>query len=167
LIYTINDNNNRPEYVFFYYTKIILYAKNCRKRGPMKIFVYPVILLFISSLLCGCTIPDSSSNADTLTRVKASCSEGLEIYTHSVSREPGNASAWLVKALYLNDCGGRFEEALECSDKALEIDPDFAEAWFVRGIVLRNLQRYDEANDAFQTAAQINPEFSRYVPDTY
>ncbi|BDA65900.1 hypothetical protein CAL7716_000660 [Calothrix sp. PCC 7716] len=40
---------------------------------------------------------------------------------------------------------GRFEEAIASYDKAVEIKPDFYEAWNNRGNALRNLERFEEA----------------------
>ncbi|WP_231636852.1 tetratricopeptide repeat protein, partial [Planktothricoides sp. SR001] len=36
----------------------------------------------------------------------------------------------------------RYSEAIESYEKALEIQPDYHEAWHNRGIALDNLQRY-------------------------
>jgi tetratricopeptide (TPR) repeat protein len=45
---------------------------------------------------------------------------------------------------------GRFEDAIKCSDRALEIDPDFAGAWHNRGLALQGL-----ADAAFARAEEL------------
>jgi predicted O-linked N-acetylglucosamine transferase (SPINDLY family) len=39
----------------------------------------------------------------------------------------------------------RYEEAIACHDKAISINPNYAEAWSNKGNVLNELKRYDEA----------------------
>jgi len=53
---------------------------------------------------------------------------------------------------------GRREEALAYYDKALAIKPDYAEALFNRGIVLRDLKRPAEALASFDRVLAIAPE---------
>jgi len=40
---------------------------------------------------------------------------------------------------------GKFEDALRCYDRALEIDPGYRGAWVNKGFVLTKLGRFDEA----------------------
>lgn len=51
----------------------------------------------------------------------------------------------------------QYEEAIAAYDKALQIKPDLHEAWYNRGIVLRQLGRYEEAMDSFDKALQLKP----------
>ena len=46
-------------------------------------------------------------------------------------------------------------------DKAIEIDPNNAEAWFNKGFALGGMGRYDEAIAAFDTVKTINPAYPR------
>ncbi|MGD2250571.1 MAG: tetratricopeptide repeat protein [Candidatus Methanofastidiosia archaeon] len=41
----------------------------------------------------------------------------------------------------------------------IELDPKYAEALFYKGLVLYNLERYDEALEAFNRAIKANPEY--------
>ncbi|MGA9383224.1 MAG: tetratricopeptide repeat protein, partial [Phormidium sp.] len=59
---------------------------------------------------------------------------------------------------YLHD-SSCYKEAIVCYDKALEIKPDFHEAWYNRGVTLGNLGRYSEAIDYFDKALEIKPDF--------
>jgi tetratricopeptide (TPR) repeat protein len=68
-----------------------------------------------------------------------------------------------VKPQYLLSLGttlqslGRLEEALKAFDKALQLRPDAAELWKLRGNVLANLERQDQALESFQHALKRNP----------
>ena len=53
---------------------------------------------------------------------------------------------------------GRYEEAIECYNKALEIDPDYGDAWNNKGIVLDDLGRYEEAIECYNKALEIDPD---------
>jgi tetratricopeptide (TPR) repeat protein len=48
--------------------------------------------------------------------------------------------------------------AIASYDKALEIKPDFHEAWNGRGIALDNLGRYEEAIASWDRALEIKPD---------
>lgn len=49
---------------------------------------------------------------------------------------------------------GRYEEALEAFDRALELDPNYPEAWVGRGQVLAQFGRYDETLNTFHPLDQ-------------
>ncbi|MBD2635629.1 tetratricopeptide repeat protein [Limnothrix sp. FACHB-881] len=57
------------------------------------------------------------------------------------------------------DCRKRYEEAIASFDKALQLSPDFYEAWFRRGCALINLKRYEEAIASFDKAIQFKPDY--------
>jgi tetratricopeptide (TPR) repeat protein len=56
-------------------------------------------------------------------------------------------------ALYLQ---GKYEEAIQAYDIAIELDPKYAEAWYNKGNALRNQGRYNEAIQAYNTTIEIN-----------
>lgn len=58
-------------------------------------------------------------------------------------------------ALYFE---GRFEDAIESYDKAIEIDSNLFAAWVGKGKVLRTLQRYEEALIANNRSIDIQPD---------
>ena len=53
---------------------------------------------------------------------------------------------------------GRYEEALEAFDKALEVNPEFVEVLSAKGGLLMELGRYEEAMSVYDKATQVEPE---------
>ena len=51
----------------------------------------------------------------------------------------------------------RHEEALQCLDKALELDPRYSVAWNNKGAALVKLDRHEEALQCLDTALAIDP----------
>jgi tetratricopeptide (TPR) repeat protein len=54
----------------------------------------------------------------------------------------------------------KFEEAVQAYNRAIEIDPQDAEAWNNKGTALGVLGRYDEAIQAFEKAIEINSSYA-------
>jgi tetratricopeptide (TPR) repeat protein len=51
---------------------------------------------------------------------------------------------------------GKYEEAIECFNRAIRIDANHADAWSNKGIALRNLGKYNEAIDSYNKAIEID-----------
>jgi len=54
--------------------------------------------------------------------------------------------------------GAKYDEALECFDKVLSLDPKNTHAWNQKGVALRSLGRYDEAIECFNRSLEIVPK---------
>ena len=54
---------------------------------------------------------------------------------------------------------GLFQDAIEEYDKALELNPSYADVHNHRGIALSAFDRPDEALESFQSALEINPDY--------
>jgi tetratricopeptide (TPR) repeat protein len=54
----------------------------------------------------------------------------------------------------------KYDESIRCYDKALSLDPDFAEALNDKGVALSCKENYDEAGDAVRKAIEIRPSFA-------
>jgi tetratricopeptide (TPR) repeat protein len=52
---------------------------------------------------------------------------------------------------------GKNDEALECSNKALELDPNNAWALINKAAALNGLKRYDEALECSNKALELDP----------
>lgn len=72
--------------------------------------------------------------------------------------EIGDARTWYNEGVALDD-SGRYEEAIECYDRAIEIDPRYAKAFNNRGADLLSLKRYDDAIKSFGQAIDIDPDY--------
>jgi hypothetical protein len=57
----------------------------------------------------------------------------------------------------------RYEEALESYSRALELKPDYPDAYNNRGITLHDLKRYEEALESYSRALELKPDY----PDAY
>jgi len=58
-----------------------------------------------------------------------------------------------------------YEEALENSQKALDINKTYGPAWGIRGLALMNLGRLDEAKASLFEAIQLAPKRPAFVVD--
>jgi tetratricopeptide (TPR) repeat protein len=53
----------------------------------------------------------------------------------------------------------RYDEAIAAYDRALQIQPDLADTWNNRGVVLTRMQRYEEAIASYEQATKIRPHY--------
>jgi tetratricopeptide (TPR) repeat protein len=56
---------------------------------------------------------------------------------------------------------GEHERALRCFDRATEVDPAYAGAWYYKGRSLSALGRAAEAEASFARAEELNPRYNR------
>jgi len=56
---------------------------------------------------------------------------------------------------------GRSEEAVNCYDKAIEINPNDAAAWYGKGLALKQIGHPEEALNCYEKAMDISPNISR------
>ena len=69
-----------------------------------------------------------------------------------------DANDWNNKGLSLETIG-KYEEALDCYNKAIEINPLYAEAWEAKGFILGEyLSAPNEALNCYEKAAEIKPD---------
>jgi tetratricopeptide (TPR) repeat protein len=81
----------------------------------------------------------------------------LADFRQVLEERPGFADLWNLTGLCLSFLG-RGEEALAEFDRALAINPDYAEAHLNRSIVLHEAGRYGEAQEAMERAGRIEVE---------
>ncbi|CAD8131391.1 unnamed protein product [Paramecium sonneborni] len=53
----------------------------------------------------------------------------------------------------------KYQEAIDCYDKAIQINSKYEIAWNNKGSALRKLQQYQEAIDCYDKAIQINQKY--------
>ncbi len=56
---------------------------------------------------------------------------------------------------------GRHEEALKAYEKAVEINPQYAKAWFYKGFALGEFERHEEALRAYEKAIEMNRQYAK------
>jgi TolB-like protein/Tfp pilus assembly protein PilF len=102
----------------------------------------------------------------------------LQMFNRAIEIDPGYALAYAGIAdcscyLYLHDARSKEnrERVEAASRKALELDPDLAQAHASRGMALSMLGRHDEAERAFETAIKLDPRLFEahyfYARDAY
>ena len=62
--------------------------------------------------------------------------------------------------LYLAE---KYEESIPYFDKVLSIEPDYAEVWYMKGVVLSELEKYDIAFSYLEKALEINPNYIKAI----
>ena len=71
----------------------------------------------------------------------------------SVSAE--TAEEWKEKGISLA-MSGEYEKAIECFDKAIELNPNYADAYYDRGLTYYQLKRYEKAIEDYNKAIELN-----------
>ena len=70
------------------------------------------------------------------------------------------AEAAFTRGVQLYETGD-FEAAIAAWDKAIELKPDYHQAWGNRGLGLKNLGRYEEAIASYDRAIELKPDFHK------
>lgn len=78
----------------------------------------------------------------------------LIIYKFWNYRKAIKVTPEIVKAPAIED-QRKYEEAINAYDKAIEINPENADAWYNKGFALYELGKYEEATEAYDTARKI------------
>lgn len=65
---------------------------------------------------------------------------------------------WLKAGYYFNQVDKQHAKAITCYDKAIELHPEDAFAWFNKGVSLDSLVRYEEALSCYSKAIVLDPE---------
>ena len=74
-------------------------------------------------------------------------------------RKELGAAGWVIKGFSLGTLG-KYQEAIECYDRAIEINPRYAEAWSNKGNALSGLGRHEEAIECYDRALGIDPRLA-------
>lgn len=109
---------------------------------------------------CRCSIED------VLTRTLAQAAAGLAGTVPPPAQESqpdsgairAEAESYCQKADSLYWVGA-YQEALVASERAIALDPDFKEAWNIKGLALGGLGRVQEALVAYDRALALDPKF--------
>ena len=86
-----------------------------------------------------------------------------EIKTIQVTEGQNSEAEVLYQKGFLELQMGKYHEALDYFDRAININLDYDEAWHRRGCLLcDDLGRYEEAIASFDRAIQINPDYDKF-----
>ncbi len=98
---------------------------------------------------------------------KQSLRTALEMYAKATEIDPGYARAYAALAicesylsmnLSMKDPGANFGTCLANSQRALDLDPNLAEAYAGKGLALYAAGRYEHARPEFQRAISLGPD---------
>jgi TolB-like protein/lipoprotein NlpI len=88
-----------------------------------------------------------------------------QMFMRAIETDPNYARAYAGIAdccsflyMYFESTEANLQEAEAASRRALELDPDLAEAHAARGLAVALNRRYDEAAREFETAIRLNPK---------
>ena len=112
-------------------------------------FVFVAILL-LGGMFIAPIAKQHSVFADTMDVAEEAGGECPE-YTHSYKQSIFDRCSWLFGS-------ERYEEAVQCFDKVLQIDPEFEDAWYQEGLVFSTIGAPGEAVKYFDKALEINPD---------
>jgi adenylate cyclase len=88
----------------------------------------------------------------------------IEMYQRAIARDPKYAAAWagladayVMRHRFLDPNPEHVAHAMDASERALQMDPDSAEAHASRGMALYVSKRFKQAERQFETAMMLNP----------
>ena len=97
-------------------------------------------------------------NRETNAEIVGSMNEA-EAAEQEKREEQNRMTAWdYYRRAYKNDVQGKHEEAIEDLTKAIELKPDFAEAFNNRGFAWKNLGQYKRAIEDYNKAIELAPD---------
>jgi PGF-CTERM protein len=79
---------------------------------------------------------------------------GICVFAPIVSAE--TAEEWNEKGISFAK-SDEYEKAIECFDKAIELDPNYANAYNNRGLTYYHLKQYERAIEDYNKAIELNP----------
>ncbi len=88
----------------------------------------------------------------------------LEMFSKSISKDPNYALAYAGIAdcsswffMYVDGDNKYLEKSLSASQKAIELDPESAEAHSARGLAISLSNRFEDAEEEFEISIRLNP----------
>lgn len=114
----------------------------------------------------------SNAKADALNR-NGTFVAALAASDQSLAINPNYVTGWINRGQILYNIGYVYEDQfhnmtkadeyynyqLQAFNKAIELDPNNADAWFNMAYALAGMKRYDEAIDAFDKVRALNPGY--------
>ncbi len=116
----------------------------------------------LSAFVSKCLAKNPTERFPTFVEARAALASLCESMTGESAPQPVTGAAfdagqWSEKGGSLRALG-RYEEALECYERALELDGDLADVWSNKGEALWSLGRIPQALECLERALDLNPE---------
>lgn len=86
--------------------------------------------------------------------------DSITLWSYVISRDPKVSSAYVNRGV-IYKAQGKFEEALQDYNTAIDINPLSAESYSNRGNLLLTLKRYDDALTDLNAAVRLNPQLDK------
>ncbi len=83
--------------------------------------------------------------------------DALKFYSDAILTNPSNAKYYSNRAACYNKMG-RFENAIDDCEKAIEIDPNFIKAYVRKGNILLSNQQYKDARETFLEGLKVKSD---------
>jgi tetratricopeptide (TPR) repeat protein len=98
-----------------------------------------------------------ANEAEQVPKIKSDMASNIILahHTHLAKNKPNIDS--IVKEGDEHFLKDEYDKAIECYDRAIEVDPYLVDAWHKKGNALYNKENYDEAIECYDRASLINP----------
>ena len=85
--------------------------------------------------------------------------EAIKCYKYCINKDFNDYRVFSNYGVILKDLG-KLQEAESSTRKAIELNPDFAEAHYNLGRIFKDLDKIQEAENSYRKALEINPNFA-------
>ncbi len=132
-----------------------------------------LILLLFAVVACGNGNPAAEVSTSTPTEIPAKAPTQaptetstplLATSTLEPTVETGATIEEYVNSAFAHLERGDYEQAIEDYNKAIELDPDFAEAYYLRGVAYYVFDDPEQAIEDFTKAIELDPNFASGLP---
>ena len=123
-----------------------------------------VVVLFLCCVSVGCVTDTENRDMMPPKEFLEKLNETQEYYDELVVTDPNNATAWCIRGMCYNNNFNQYDEAMESCNKALELNPEYGLAWYVKGIILINMNEKDEALLCFRNATKYDVGLTADIP---
>ena len=82
--------------------------------------------------------------------------EGLVLGEKLCKESPDDVTLWMI-LIKLYGASGKYEGVIHCCDRVIALEPGNVTAYYNRGLALRLLGRFPEAEQAFRSALSLDP----------
>lgn len=127
-------------------------------------FSLPITMLFLTSVACGMTVNSADQHVSLAEdafadgRYSEAIAELEQALEGDLDQHEPEYVYYLMGRSY--DLLDEYDQAIAAYQQALEINPDYVDAWVGLGIVQRLSGDYEAARTAYQEALRLNPNIA-------